>query len=506
MGGISQRQMARFTNLARNEKFGTESVKMTYKQFLPISNPQEITKPQHPALYAWLAIASLILFSTVCIAGGIGGIFRPGFVLLSLVVGIFLYARYPIMYLGFTWWIWFLTALISRLIDVRTNFDETRFILVAPYLVTLITLYSVFKNLPRAAREGGLPFILALVGVFYAFMVGLIKAPTYITAARSLLEWLTPISFSFYLFINWRDYPLYRKNILRVFLWGVLVTGAYGIFQYIVAPEWDKFWLISTKLTSMGEPAPLKIRVWSTMSSPGPFAVMMMSGLLLIFNGGGALAMPAAGVGYLAFLLTMVRVMWGCWAVGLLGMITSIKPRLQMRLMATIIVMALCVLPLSTMEPFATAINTRLQSLTNLEKDDSAQVRQKIYETGLSNAISNGMGNGIGNNFVLNKDGILESIVIDSGILDIFFTLGWLGAIPYVSGLVLLMVKALQATESRSDTFMAASRAIGIACVTGIPVFSIMLGFSGMFLWPFLALTLAGHNYYQRQAANQYQP
>ncbi|AFZ00870.1 hypothetical protein [Calothrix sp. PCC 6303] len=477
---------------------------MTYRLTFPLQNPSEVVQPQNQPLYAWLAIASLILFSTVCIAGGIGGIFRPGFVVVSFVVGIFLYARYPIMYLGFTWWMWFLTSLLSRLIDVRTNFDESRFILVAPYLVTLITLYSVFKHLPRASREGGLPFILALSGVFYAFMVGLIKAPTYVTAARALLEWITPLSLSFYLFINWRNYPLYRKNILRVFLWGVIVTGAYGIFQYIVAPEWDKFWLISTKLTSMGEPAPLQIRVWSTMASPGPFAVMMMSGLLLIFNGGGALAMPAAGVGYLAFLLTMVRVMWGCWVVGLLGMITSIKPRLQMRLMITIIIMALCVVPLSTMEPFATAINTRLQSFTNLENDDSAQIRQKIYEEGLNNAITNVMGNGIGNTFIINKEGVLESIVVDSGILETFFTLGWLGAIPYVSGLLLLMVKVLQATESRFDTFMAASRAIGIACVTGIPIFSIMLGFSGIFLWAFLALALAGHNYYQRQAKNHY--
>jgi hypothetical protein len=477
---------------------------MTYRQILPIQNPQAITKPQHPAVYAWLAIASLILFSAVCIAGGVGGVFRPGFVVLSFVVGIFLYARYTVMYVGFTWWIWFLTPLISRLIDVRSNFDESRFILVAPYLVALITFYTVFRNLPRAYREGGLPFILVLIGVFYAFMVGLVKAPTYVTAARSLLDWLTPITFSFHLFINWRDYPSYRQNILKVFLWGVLVTGSYGIFQYIVAPEWDTFWLTSTKLTSMGEPAPLKLRVWSTMASPGPFAVMMMSGLLLIFNGGGIFTIPAAGVGYLAFLLTMARVMWGCWVVGLLGVITSIKPRLQMRLMVTIIAMALCVVPLSTMEPFSTAINTRLQTLANLEKDDSAQVRQKIYEEGLNNAISNSVGNGIGNTFIINKDGNLESIVVDSGILEIFFTLGWLGAAFYISGVVLLLVKLLQATESRFDTFIAASRAIGVACITAMPIFSVMLGLSGLVMWSFLGIALAGHNYHQQQAKNQY--
>ncbi|WP_245912238.1 O-antigen ligase domain-containing protein [Brunnivagina elsteri] len=456
------------------------------------------TNKQQNSFLGWLAIGALILFSAATIAAGMGSLFRPGYIVLSFAVGVLLYCRYPILYMGFTWWIWFLTPLISRLIDWRSNFDESRLILVSQYLVTLITMHAVIKYLPKSYRQGGLPFILAFIGVFYGFLIGVVKTSPF-TAARSLLDWLIPISFSFYIFMNWRDYPQYRQNIQRVFLWGVLITGAYGVIQYLIAPDWDRFWLISTKLTSMGEPEPLKIRVWSTMASTGPFSCMMMAGLLLLFNGKGPLCLPAAGAGYLAFLLSMARTMWGSWVVGLLGMITSIRPKLQMRLMVSVLLMALCVLPLSTMEPFAGTINARLQTLTNLDNDNSANVRQKIYEQGLNSALTNSLGNGIGNTFAVNEKGILVPIVIDSGILDTFFTLGWFGALPYIAGLVLMLSKLLQMTDAKRDPFMAVSRSICIACIASLPIGSTMLGFSGMFLWGFGALALAADQNYQQQ-------
>jgi hypothetical protein len=369
-------------------------------------------------------------------------------------------------------------------------------------VVTLIPLYTFLKELPKAYRQGGLPFILAFLGVFYGYLIGLIKTSP-ITAARSVLDWLIPIPFAFYFFVNWRDYPLYRQTIKRTFLWGVLVTGVYGIVQYLVAPEWERFWLISTKLTSFGDPVPLGIRVWSTQSSPGPFAVMMMTGLLLLLDSKGPLSIAAAGAGYLSFLLTMVRTLWGCWFVGLLTILTSLKPRLQMRLIVTILVMGLCVVPLVTMEPFADAINSRLQTLSNLEEDDSAKVRQKIYENGINSALTNALGNGIGNTFIVDKSGKILPIVIDSGILEMFFTLGWFGAIPYLGGLILLLFKVLQYSEFRFDPFMAAARAIGIGCFVALPGGSSMLGFSGLVFWSFLALTMAAHKYYQHQRTTQ---
>lgn len=444
---------------------------------------------------AWTAILALVLFTTLCIFSGATAVLRNSYIALSLAVGLFLYLQYPILYIGFTWWMWFVTPFVTRLVDLKSGFDPSRLMLIAPYLITLFSLHTFLKYLPKSLNQGGLPFVLAFLGVFYGSLIGLIKTNP-ITAVRGVFDWLPPIVFAFFLFIKWREYPQYRQVIQRTFIWGVLVMGAYGVWQFIVAPEWDVFWLIETDLKSMGDPEPLGLRVWSTMASPAPFGAVMMAGLLLLLTHSHYLNIPATAAGYLAFLLTSVRTLWGAWLVGLVTLFGSLKARSQMRLVVVILLMVLCVAPLTTIEPFSETISERFETFSNLEKDDSAQVRQKIYEEGLNKALTNGLGNGVGNTFVVNEKGILEPIVIDSGFLDTFFTLGWFGAVFYLGGMLLLVYQIFQFPECRFDSFMAASRGIGIGMISTLAGNSGMLGVAGMVLWGFLGIALAGHNYY----------
>jgi hypothetical protein len=393
---------------------------------------------------------------------------------------------------------WFLTAWIARLVDYRSGWDLKRVMLVAPYLVTLVTFATFLRHLPKSHRQGGLPFILAFTGIFYAFLIGIIKTSP-LTAARSLLDWLTPLLFGFHLFVNWRDYPSYRQNIQRTFLWGVLVMGIYGVVQYVVAPEWDRFWIINTKLTSIGRPEPFGIRVYSTMHSCVPFCAAMLAGLLLLFNSQDTLRIPAAVAGYLSFLLTLVRTAWGGWIVGLLTLVSSLKPNLQMRLIITILVMAVFVFPLTTIEPFSEIINARFQSFSNVNEDDSFNARASIYEGQLGIAFSQVLGSGIGGTWIVKDNGKLESIVFDSGILDMFFTLGWFGAISHLGGIFLLLFKLFQNSESRADPFASASRAISLAIFAQMPLSSTTIAFNGLIFWGFAGLALAADKYHQHQ-------
>ncbi|MGB3759722.1 MAG: O-antigen ligase family protein [Rivularia sp. (in: cyanobacteria)] len=443
----------------------------------------------------WTAILAFVLFTAVCIFSGATAILRNGYIAVSFAVGLFLYLRYPILYIGFTWWLWFITPFVTRIVDLKSGFDPSRFMLVSQYLVTLLTLHTFLVYLPKSLRQGGLPFVMAFLGVFYGALIGLIKTAP-MTVARGIFAWLTPVVFAFFLFIKWREYPQYRQVLQRTFIWGTLIMGAYGVWQFIVAPEWDVFWLVETELKSMGNPEPLGLRVWSTMSSPAPFSAVMMAGLLLLLTHAHYLNIPATAVGYLSFLLTSVRTLWGAWLVGLVTLFGSLKAQSQMRLIVVIVLMMLCIVPLTTIEPFSETITERFETFGELEKDDSAQVRQKIYEDGLNKALTNGFGNGVGNTFTLNEQGILEPIVIDSGFLDTFFTLGWFGAVFYLGGMLLLVYQVFQFTESRFDSFMAASRGIGIAMISTLAGNSGMLEVAGMVLWGFLAMALAGHNYH----------
>jgi hypothetical protein len=97
------------------------------------------------------------MFSALCILAGAVRILRLAFPVGFFAVGMFLYQRYPILYIGFTWWIWFLTPWLRRLIDYRSGWDEQPIVLLSPFLVTFVTFTTVLQHLPRAYRQGSLP-------------------------------------------------------------------------------------------------------------------------------------------------------------------------------------------------------------------------------------------------------------------------------------------------------------------------------------------------------------
>lgn len=442
---------------------------------------------------AWIVILGFVLLSSLFLIIHLGSLLRLTFPAGALAVSIFLYWRYPILYLGFTWWLWFLTPWVRRLVDYQIGWAEPNPVLLAPFLATAVTLATFLRFLPKSYHLGGLPFVLAFVGAFYGFLVGLIFNP--ITAAIvAALQWIPPILFSFHLFINWQDYPKYRQNMQRTFLWGVLVTGAYGVLQYLVVPEWDRFWLINALEPgnqTFGIPEPLGIRVFSTMNSPQPFAMAMMAGLLLLFTGQGSLRFPAAAVGYLAFLLSLARSAWLGWCVGFLTLITSLNPRLQMRLFITILVMAVFILPLTSISPFSEIISSRLQTLANVNQDGSYRDRVSQYNNVFALALTELLGKGLG---------IVDKNYSDSGVLDIFFSLGWFGTIFYLGGILLLLLNLVQYSRCWLDPFASAARAISLATFVQIGVNSVVGGVFAMVLWGFLGMVMAARNYYQHQS------
>jgi hypothetical protein len=444
---------------------------------------------------AWIAILTLFLFTALGILAGAGKFLNVAFPAGALIVGAFLYFRYPILYIGFTWWVWFLTAFIRRLADYRSSYTEPSPLLFAPYLVMGITLVTVLRNLPKARREGNLPFILSLVAVFYSFLIGLINGTPF-EVTRYFLDWLCPITFGFHLTANWRSFPSYYQNIQRTFAWGVLIMGIYGIFQFLVGPNWDSDWLVNSGMAASNgyvgvtRPGALTIRVFSTMNSVEPFGAFMAAALLLLFSKPGILNLCASGAGYLAFLLSLARSAWIGWLAGLATLASSLKLKYQMRLILILLVMALIVAPLTTMEPFSKTITARTQTLSDVQNDGSFKGRSEY----LKNVISSGeaftqfVGQGI------------SGQIYDSALLAALFQLGWLGTICYSSGLISLIVKLFQDSEGDSNLFQGTARAVVMSCLIRLPVNgTALLGVGGLVLWSFLALNIASQKYYLYQ-------
>lgn len=448
---------------------------------------------------AWMAILGLILFLALGFLAHVGRLLILPFPVGSVAVGVFLYRRYPIFYVSFTWWIWFLGALVRRIIDYQSGHLTAGPWILTPLLVTSISFATLVRHLPKSHKEGSLPLILCVGTVFYGFLIGLIQNEVSLTIIMDFLSWLTPILFCFHLFVNWRDYPSYRQNIQRTFLWGVLVMGVYGIVQYVVAPDWDRFWLIESKAISFGTPEPFGIRVSSSVNSPQDFAAIMMAGLLLLFANQGVWRFPSAAAGYLSFLLSLARSAWLSWSAGLLMFITSVNARLQMRLIVSIMVAAVFVVPLVNVEPFSTIIHDRVESLFSVKNDFSYQERVRGYNAFVGQAIAEFIGKGM-----RPRIGSVNSFVIgDNGLLLTLLTFGWFGTIPYFLGLVLLLFKLFQNSELRFDPIASVSRAISLGILAQISLTTIFTGGMGMVLWGFLGIALAAQKYYSYQKAER---
>ncbi|MBD2329615.1 O-antigen ligase family protein [Alkalinema sp. FACHB-956] len=388
-----------------------------------------------------------------------------------------------------------LTPLFARLVDYRSGWDPQRIILIAPYLITFIPLLSILSNIPKLNRMGATPLLLAGAGVLYATLIGLLRNPPF-GVFRTMLDWLSPIVFALYYLQNWRYYPEYSKTIRQVFLWGVLITGVYGVYQYLVAPEWDALWLRESQLSSAGLPEPLKMRIWSTMHSPGAFAVFIMAGLLFLLTSSSPFAIPISGVGYLAILLSLVRTAWLGWGAGLLMLVTSLKPKFQARLLFSIVLIIMCAIPLVTMDPFAETINTRIETLTD-PQDNSLTGRMEIYDTGLFSALLNPVGNGLGSSWI-EQNGKIISLVVDSGFIDLFLSLGWIGAIPYLIGLLISLLSAAKIKQRWvADSFLSTGFAISVIGCLQMWVTTTLTSLSGIAAWSFLGLILAGEHYYK---------
>jgi len=450
-----------------------------------------------PAI-AWIGILGLAIITALGTFAGAGSLLRLLFPAGAFAVGLLLYFRYPILYIGFTWWLWFITPLVRRLIDYQSGWQDPSPVLLAPPLVTMICGLTLFRHLPTAYSRGGLPFLMCFTSVFYGFMLSLVKSSV-AGGLLALLDWLPPLLFGFHLSVNWRQYLAYRQNLQRTFLWGVLVMGAYGLWQYLTAPLWDRFWLENAGSLVFGQPEPMGIRVWSTMNSPQPFAAVMVAGLILLLSNKETLKFAATGVGYLSFLLSLARAGWVSWMASLLVYISSLKSYLQMRLFIALTVMVMLVAPLVAVEPLASEIVPRLASLSETKDDGSYKARAAGYSELLDAALLETLGEGLA--FQL-QSGSLGSR--DSGVLTLMFSLGWLGTLPYLTGLFLMLYTLFQTTASQLDEFALAARAIALGLLAQIGLNVSMLGVSGMVLWGFLGIGLSAAKYNtQLQRANQ---
>jgi hypothetical protein len=429
----------------------------------------------------WWAIGIFILIT-------IGGMFGAARIMnyfypaSAFALMLFLYHRYPLLFNSFTWWLYFLSPLVRRIVDYKSIYTNPSPILLAPVMASIVILPSFIKILPRVILQDTFPFAISAAAVAYGCTMGYLNNVPTNTLILGTLGWSSPILYGFFIYTNWRHYPEYRKNIEKTMTFGILVMGGYGIFQYLTLPDWDRLWLMNSEMNSIGKPFPREFRVWSTMNSGEPFAAVMASGLILVLGGGGILTASSSVLGYVTFLLTLVRSGWLGWAGGMVFLLSTAKPQFKRKLLIMAGLVAAIVLPLLAAYSFEEVIGTRLSTFSDLENDSSASGRASSYAD-LDDALGNFLGGGI------------RDLRVDSSIFSLLGELGLVGGIPYSFGLLMLIIVSWKNLRYCLDDSSKIMMAATIASIIRIPVNSTLTGISGQLLWGCLAFTLAGSKY-----------
>jgi len=453
----------------------------------------KIFRPKRP----WTIIIGFILVTLILYLGA-GKLLNIVFPAGALAIGVYLYFKYPLIYCSFAWWLWFMTPLVRRLADFKGGYTEPSPVLLAPFLASSVTVVTLYRRLPKQYTSTGFLFLVALIGILYGFCVGLVWGEP-VSVIVGLLDVAVPVTFSYHLYANWREYPAYKSCIQRTFIWGALVSGMYGIYQYLTAPPWDGAWLINFKgeiiLTHgspFGIPEPLGIRVWSTMNSPLDYSIVMMAALIITLGYDSVIKLPAAGVGLLTFLLAQARTAWGGLFLGVIAMVVSLKQKYQIKLVFLLVIFIVFAIPLLSVEPFSTVVAERMETLSNLESDGSGNARMGTYSELLIPALTSFVGYGIGSvpNF---------GHILDSSILWILFSLGVFGGGFYFLAWGLLLVQTFRASELKADPFAGASRAIALSAIPMMFLGPVVYGISGMIVWGFLGTSVAACQYYRHE-------
>ena len=411
----------------------------------------------------------------------------------AFAVALMLYRRSPAHYLGFVCWLFFLTPEVRRLADfVSGAFNQQSPIMIAPLAAVALMGLTLVKHVATFGQRRAAPLLLIVIALVYAYAVGFVQAGP-AAATFTLINWLYPVMVAFYMTVTWRHYPDYHRVLLKTFVYGGLLMSLYGLLEFVSPMPWDAFWLIASKMESEGQPVPFGMRISSTMNSCGPFAVTLMTILLMSLAARGKARIVLGCVGIPALLLTSARSTWGGFTIALIYSFTMLDGKSRVRLLAGVLGLAVMAAPLVMIDQVADPVVRRFSTIQDIGEDNSYQARAEFYKSFLSSALTDIAGQGLGatglGTKLSDEKAAAAHADFDSGLMEVPFVMGWPGTLLYTTGVLMLLWRAYRASR-RHPTDLLAISGVGVA----VAIFSMMVfintltSVSGMFF--FLGVTL----------------
>jgi len=421
----------------------------------------------HPARDAWtrqLANIALIAAMTLPAFIGMGGLLRMAFpaAAVAIAAALFLTGRFT-QYVTFLLWLFLLTPAVRRFVDLQAGWADPNLLLIAPYAAGLITLVSV----PALIMRRDLPCAGGLLAILFLATYGLLLAVyngRLVPGTVDYLRWAIPPALAAFIIMNRAKQEELKKDLLVLLEITVPLLAAYGIYQFFFVPNWDALWMRNVEMTSIGQPEPMQVRVFSTLNSPGPFAAFLMFGLTLLLAHRSPLKWLGLGLGVAALALTMVRTSW----IGLVvcfGYVLAVAPRQMQLSLLSFAAIGLLVAPMVLVVPqINEVLSQRFASLFELTRDTSYGERLSQYQLFFDVLDQNVAGYGLAQRGPIGATGQADAYqYVDGGYIELFLALGSVGGLCYLAALASITYTVFVRGVWQAGAFVQGCRAVVIS-------------------------------------------
>lgn len=403
------------------------------------------------------------IFAIAASFGGLSSLVNLAYTPLALLLGMYLFGASSPNYLSYCMALWMYTPFIRRLVDYHTGYHEQSVPMLAPFVVSSLCLLSVRKLLKHRLRPQMIPYLVIFAVILYGFLIGLFQSGPF-AAVYAALTWLSPLFLAFHILTHPEDIEANANSVFKTFSLGALLMGVYGLYQFFLLPEWDKYWIANANMGAIGAAAAASVRLFSTMNSPGVFALFLVACILTAFTRKGMMKTAILAIAITALMLSLVRSAWLCFLIAFMFTLVAMPWNKRMRYIVAIAGVAIVSLPLLLMGPIAGQIQTRLQSLDNLGQDASFQARSSLYSTIAQRSVESITGSGLGQTGTASRlaDAGNGLGSIDSGFIDLFHTFGIFSFI-FLLCMALIVFTAMRRRHSGPKAQLSAAICLSLA-------------------------------------------
>jgi putative inorganic carbon (hco3(-)) transporter len=255
---------------------------------------------------------------------------------------------------------------------------------------------------------------------------------------------------------------------------------------YLPLPEWDRVWQLTADINSVGSPENGRIRVWSTLNSPGTFALLLGTAALALVTWRklSVLKLLAAMAIFGALALTYVRSAWIALVLALLAVVGATRGAALKRLLPVGVVL-LALAPLILTGSTGAALGERFQTFGSLSGDESAQARQSTPTALFPIAARNPVGTGLGSAGEASRlsGGTGRLRYSDNGWLSLVAQVGPVGFVVVVSVLIGAVVAAWRNAWRRVDSTDVLVFAVLTFMFVSMFASDLLYGLGGMIFW-----------------------